>query len=77
MVVKLKSFMGVYLWGPFAEGYICMLVYISIFLWGREGGEEGGEEGDGTYSVFFFIFYYFKGSIYFHEVFERTLLLLL
>ena len=56
--------------------YIHMYVYIYIFLWRREGGEGGGDEGDGTYSVFFFIFYYFKGSIYFHEVLEITFLLL-
>ena len=72
-------FMGALCWRIYIYIYIYihMYVYIYIFLWRREGGEGGGEERDGTCSVFFFIFYYFKGLIYFHEVLQITFLLLL
>ena len=67
IVVKLKNFMGVYIWGPFAGGYI----YIYIFFFEEGVGER--REGGSTYSVFFSMFYYFKGSIYFHEIPDKLL----
>ena len=36
MVVKLKNFMGVYLWGPFAEGYMYIYIHISKKSFGDE-----------------------------------------
>ena len=69
MVVKLKNFMGVYIWGPFAGGYIYIYIYIYFYFF-EEGVGERREEG-GTYSVFFSMFYYFKGSIYFHEILDK------
>ena len=41
MVVKLKNFMGVYIWGPFAGGYIYIYIYIFIFL--KRGQGRGGK----------------------------------
>ena len=64
IVVKLKNFMGVYIWGPFAGGYI----YIFFFF---EEGVGERREGGSTYSVFFSMFYYFKGAIYFHEISDK------
>ena len=52
MVVKLKNFMGVYIWGPFAGGYIYIYIYIFIFL-KRGRGEE--ERGWHIFSIFLYV----------------------
>ena len=67
--MKLKNFMGVYLWGPFAEGYIYIYIYtyiyiyicMYIFIYFFGGEREGkGEEMKGMahiqyFSLFFII----------------------